>query len=341
MSNELAVIEHRTAVPARMTVRDQLALAHEMAGAGLLPEAYRRNPANLLYALQYAEALQVHPMTAITGIHVIQGKPTASAQLIGGLVRRAGHKLRVKFDAATKTATAEIVRADDPDYTFTAVWTMERAKTAKLNTTTWQSYPEAMLKARAITEVARDACPEALFGVIYTPEELGATVDADGTIIDVQSSEVQPDGATDEQLDEILELHSALGGTDEQLAGFAQRFGGVSSVYALTEEQAGKLIEFQRATKARIDEAAAAEASGLVPAKVAKAEVVKAYTDNDFAPAEAKTYAADVWQRAGLDGVKALTPEQHEHLFDLVAEDLIGSATESAANPFDVEDGAA
>jgi hypothetical protein len=39
-----------------------------------------------------------------------------------------------------------------------------------------------MLKARAISEVARDACQEALSGVIYTPEELGAsvTVTADG-----------------------------------------------------------------------------------------------------------------------------------------------------------------
>jgi hypothetical protein len=33
-----------------------------------------------------------------------------------------------------------------------------------------------MLKARAISEVARDACQEALSGVIYTPEELGASV---------------------------------------------------------------------------------------------------------------------------------------------------------------------
>lgn len=37
-----------------------------------------------------------------------------------------------------------------------------------------------MLKARAITEVARDACEEALMGMTYTPEEMGADVDEDG-----------------------------------------------------------------------------------------------------------------------------------------------------------------
>jgi hypothetical protein len=41
-----------------------------------------------------------------------------------------------------------------------------------------------MLKARAITQCARDACEEALFGLHYTPEELGADVDEDGTVVE-------------------------------------------------------------------------------------------------------------------------------------------------------------
>ena len=35
----------------------------------------------------------------------------------------------------------------------------------------WRKYPMAMLTARSITECARDACPEALYGVVYTGEE--------------------------------------------------------------------------------------------------------------------------------------------------------------------------
>ena len=41
-----------------------------------------------------------------------------------------------------------------------------------------------MLKARAITQCARDACEEALFGLHYTPEELGAEVDEDGVVVE-------------------------------------------------------------------------------------------------------------------------------------------------------------
>ena len=41
-----------------------------------------------------------------------------------------------------------------------------------------------MLKSRAITQCARDACDEVLFGLHYTPEELGAEVDEDGVVVD-------------------------------------------------------------------------------------------------------------------------------------------------------------
>jgi hypothetical protein len=164
---------------------DKVALAHELANAQLLPKAYQKNPANLLYAIEYAEALGISPISAVTSIHVIDGKPTASAQLIAGLGRRAGHKVRVAFDPVTKTATAQVIRKDDPEFVFESVWTMARAQGAGLTgKDVWRKYPDAMLKARAITEVARDAFPEALFGVVYTAEELGAVdVDEDGAVL--------------------------------------------------------------------------------------------------------------------------------------------------------------
>jgi len=164
--------------------------ARELANSGLLPSAYRRNPANVLYALEYGEMLGLSPMAAITGVHVIEGKPSASAGLISALVRRAGHKLRVTGNGTTATCT--IIRSDDPDYPFTVTWTLKRnpddnpsAEAAQLlGKDIWKKYPASMLKSRAITQCARDACEEALFGLHYTPEELGAEVDEDGALLD-------------------------------------------------------------------------------------------------------------------------------------------------------------
>lgn len=167
-------------------LRGEIEYCRALADAGLLPASYRKQPANLLLIKGQADALGIHLAAAISGIHVIDGKPSISANLMSALVRRAGHRLRVTGD--DKRAVAEITRRDDPDFVFRSEWTIERAATAGLvgkKGGSWEKYPAAMLKARAISEVARDACPEALAGVIYTPEELGADVaiDADGDVI--------------------------------------------------------------------------------------------------------------------------------------------------------------
>lgn len=144
-----------------------------LAASDLLPADYRGKPANVLVAIEYGKALGLEPMSAIQGITVIKGKPTASASLMAGLVRRAGHILRVTGDA--KRAECVIIRSDDPEFEFKTVWTIDRAKQAGLlKNPVWTTYPDAMLKARAISECARNACSEILAGVQYTPEELGA-----------------------------------------------------------------------------------------------------------------------------------------------------------------------
>lgn len=171
-----------------VSLQDKVQYAERLAGASLLPTAYKKQPANVLLAMEMGDAMGIPPIQAINEIHVIEGKPSASANLIGAMVRRAGHKLRVQGD--DQSATAQIIRADDPDFTFEVTWTLERAKQAGLlsGKNNWAKYPAAMLKARAITEVARAATPDALYGVIYTPEELGATVNEDGTPVEVPNT---------------------------------------------------------------------------------------------------------------------------------------------------------
>jgi hypothetical protein len=155
--------------------------ARFLAKSGLLPQSYRDKPENILFATEYGELLGLPAMAAITGIHVIDGRPSISAGLISALVRRAGHRLRVIGDE--HQAQAELTRADDPGFTYKSVWTMERAKQAGLlGKTNWQRYPAPMLKARAVSEVARDACQEVMLGIAYTPDELGGGDDG-GEII--------------------------------------------------------------------------------------------------------------------------------------------------------------
>lgn len=201
MSTE--IVKQQSATPA--TLDGAVRFAQLLADADLLPRQFVGRPANVLYAVEYGRTLGITPVAAITGIHVIEGKPSASSGLIGALVRKAGHKLRVKSDGMT-TATAQIVRADDPDFTYECTWNLERAAQAGLceikngkpwardrngKPTAWEKYTAAMLKARAITEVARDACEDVLFGLHYTPEELGAIVNQDGEPIEAEVQQLR------------------------------------------------------------------------------------------------------------------------------------------------------
>jgi hypothetical protein len=174
-----------------LTLRASMDYARALAESNMLPAQFRKQPANVLWAMEYGRTIGLSPMAAITGVHVIEGKPSASAGLISGLVRRAGHKLRVTGDA--QTATCTIIRSDDPDHPFVVTFTMDDARTAGLaNKNTWKQYPSSMLKARAISQCARDACEEVLFGLHYTPEELGAEVDEEGHVVTATVATVTP-----------------------------------------------------------------------------------------------------------------------------------------------------
>jgi hypothetical protein len=142
-------------------------------GQSILPDAYRGNPANVLIAVGLGQAMGLSPAESLYRIAVIKGKPTASAELIAANVRRAGHKLRVKVTENPPSATCTIIRADDPDEPTTVTRDMEWARGMGLATNdNYKKQPATMLSWRAISACARLACPEALYGVTYTPDEV-------------------------------------------------------------------------------------------------------------------------------------------------------------------------
>lgn len=148
-----------------------------LADAGALPPAFRKRPADLLLVASYADDLGLGFASAISSLYVVDGKVTLSASLVASLVRRAGHRLRTTTtydDAGRPTIVATIVRADDPEWSAVATWDLDRATRAGLaGRETWKRYPEQMLRARAVTEAAREACPEVLSG-LYLADEVAA-----------------------------------------------------------------------------------------------------------------------------------------------------------------------
>src|SRR5690625_3211878 len=151
----------------------QMDFAKALAHGDILPAAYRDKPANVLVAIGLGQSMGLSPAESLYRIDVIQGKPTASAELIAANVRKAGHKLRVRVDEANQSVTASLVRADDPEMehkiTRDLNWAKQRGLATKDN---YKKQPTTLLQWRAISAVGRLACPEALYGVAYTADEI-------------------------------------------------------------------------------------------------------------------------------------------------------------------------
>ena len=190
MTNELA----RAPQP---TLSEQVNYANSVAKAGILPQAYRNRPADIIVAMGLGQSMGLSPMESVYRINVIQGKPTASAELIASQVRKAGHKLRIRKDEKKMSATCTIVRADDPDYPFTVTrdraWADQMGLSGKDN---YKRQPLTMLTWRAVTACAREACPEALYGVAYTPDEMEdippAPVPVEHQVVETKPAPSQP-----------------------------------------------------------------------------------------------------------------------------------------------------
>ena len=151
---------------------DRIEHAKIVAQSSLIPAEYRGKPADIVWAMDIGDALGVPYTQVMQSMVVARGKMTMSADLMGAVVRRAGHKLRLREDGDSVTAT--LIRADDSDYEFTVTWDKAKAQAAGLwgSRGPWQQYPRQMLRARAITEVCRQGASDALAGTVYTPEEL-------------------------------------------------------------------------------------------------------------------------------------------------------------------------
>ncbi len=122
---------------------------------------------------------------SVNGIHVIQGKPAIGAGLMATAVKRSG-----RYDYRVKTLTDEVCEIEffereGGKRESLGVSTFTRADAVKAGTQNLNKFARNMLFARCISNGIKWFCPDVFSGSVYTPEELGATVNEEGDVIDV------------------------------------------------------------------------------------------------------------------------------------------------------------
>lgn len=173
----------RPAVDSWIPVLDPVGnLARAIAPTEFVPAAMRGKPAAVAAAILTGRELNLPPLTALRGIHIIDGRPSLSAELLAAKILAAGHRIEWQ-ESSDKSAKVRIARADGLSEA-TAEWTMRDAERAGLTRKpNWAKYPAAMLRARALTEAARMACPDVALGLdTDMAPEPGAPVPAGPTV---------------------------------------------------------------------------------------------------------------------------------------------------------------
>lgn len=194
--NELAVRNPVSLFPSEADWRMLKEQATMAVKSGFLPRAVDTPEKAIVIALKGRE-LGIPPMQAFSHIHIIDGKPTISAELMLSLIYKNCPGAVINYlETSDKRCVIETKRMGHKGTTFS--FTIEDAQKANLlNKHNWKSYPGAMLRARTVAMMARAVYPDAIMGCSYLPEELGAEVDDEGKVIDVPGKTVEPEGKPD------------------------------------------------------------------------------------------------------------------------------------------------
>lgn len=179
-----------------LAVRQAVQLTNEqlayIAGTEFVPGALRGNLPAILACVAAGRELGIGDMAAIRLINVIDGRTTYAAELMVLVTRGRGHSIQGEVGDGSARVTGK--RADNGD-TMTVTWTLAMAERAGLaNKQNWKRYPEAMLWARAVSQLCRMLFADCFAGGTYTREEL-EEVDAAPAW-----EPAQPDAADDDRL---------------------------------------------------------------------------------------------------------------------------------------------
>lgn len=161
----------------------------------------------------------ISPFQAMSGIHIIQGKPTIGAGLMASRVKASG-KYNYKVSEMTdKICTIDFTEAGQP--IGTSSFTIEDAK--KAGTKNLDKFPRNMLFARAMSNGVRWFCPDIYEGPVYVPEEMeNITEDVQAVEVKKQLNEDQWNRlvkSIEEGKTELIEwAMNNVEMTDEQLA---------------------------------------------------------------------------------------------------------------------------
>jgi len=173
----------------KTTATEAMQLGETFFKSGMFADIKSANQA--IVKIMAGAELGVSPFAAMSGIHIIQGKPTIGAGLMAARVKGFG-----KYDYKVIEHTEKVCSIDyykGTEKIGNSTFTIEDAK--KAGTKNLDKFPKNMLFARAMSNGVKWFTPDIYETPVYVPEEMEhLTVDAQVEVIEnkkLQLNEVQ------------------------------------------------------------------------------------------------------------------------------------------------------
>lgn len=143
-----------------------------------------QTPEQALTLMMIGRDLGIPETQALRAVNVIEGKPSIPPELMLGLCLRKIPGFTYEFGHCDHTTATVTVSRPGLAKPFVSLFTMADAQRAGLvkPRSAWEKYPANMLRWRALANALHIVAPDVIVGV-YTPEELGAEVNASGEAV--------------------------------------------------------------------------------------------------------------------------------------------------------------
>lgn len=165
--------------PEQLPLNEIMSIGKAFAESGMFADT--KSAAQAIVKIQAGQEIGIPPFAAMTGIHIIQGKPAIGAGLMAARVKGSG-----KYDYQVIEQTEKVCSIDfyqGKKMIGNSTFTAEDAK--KAQTKNMDKFPKNMLFARAMSNGIKWFTPDVFAGPVYTPEELGSTVITEDTTAEV------------------------------------------------------------------------------------------------------------------------------------------------------------
>ena len=180
-----------------ITTTEIMTIAKSFADSGMFPDC--KSMAQAAVKIQAGREFGIQPFAAMSGIHIIQGKPTIGAGLMAARVKGFGKYDYKVIEHNDKVCSIEYFQGKESIGVST--FTIEDAR--KAGTKNLDKFPKNMLFARAMSNGVKWFTPDIYEMPVYVPEEM-AQVTEDVQAVEVPTPTPKQRTLNDEQFQSMM-----------------------------------------------------------------------------------------------------------------------------------------